>query len=189
MTRMEDLKTDLSTKNGSLSGALISFFVALITFVIAPYAVFLFVTGQLDGGSIIPSSIGSLSSGGGIDADELWVWVERVITYSFPLVILSLFIGFYRAGSYARIPFRVIFALYTGCWLWIASNGGIFTLEAGGATLGLDIRYIIYVMIMISFAMIFVAFSEFSGNRKKYLEAIEKKKDAMAARKARRLSE
>ena len=43
-------------------------------------------------------------------------------------------------------------------------------------------------MIMICFAMMFLALSELGGNRKDYLEALEKKKDSMSKRKARRLS-
>ncbi|MCL1984547.1 MAG: hypothetical protein FWG58_04020, partial [Methanomassiliicoccaceae archaeon] len=54
--------------------------------------------------------------------------------------------------------------------------------------LSLDIKYIIYVLLIICIARMFLAFAELGGNRKRYLEALEKKKDKMSRRKARRLS-
>ncbi|MDR2866312.1 MAG: hypothetical protein LBV13_02780 [Methanomassiliicoccaceae archaeon] len=181
MTLKEDIISDLSPKNGSLSGALISFFIAIGVFVIFPYIIFILTAGYIDDNIAVLEDIGPIKG-------AVWAWVEDIIKYSFPLVILSLFIGFYRAGSYVRIPLKILFALYIGAWLWISSHGGVFGFSAGGMTLGLDITHVVYVMVMISFAMIFVAFAEFSGNRKKYLEAIDKKKDTMSRRRARRLS-
>jgi hypothetical protein len=65
-----------------------------------------------------------------------------------------------------------------------ADIGGI----ASTITLGFDVRYVVYVTLFVCFAMIFVTFAEFAGNRKKYFEYLEKKKDTMSRRKARRLS-
>ena len=184
MTLAEDIKFDVSPKNGSLAGALISFFSAVGMFVIIPYVLFMSVSGDL---GVINGDL----------ADGAWDRVMDLIKYAAPLVLLSIPIGFYRAGSYARIPFKIMFALYLGSWIWIASGGGIFSVSFDAAAVmgaassifvEIDIKYVIYVMIMICFAMMFLAFSEFGGNRKKYLEAIEKKKDTMSKRKARRLS-
>lgn len=177
---LSDIKYDLSPKNGTLTGALISFFIALAVFVIAPYAVFLAVSG------------GMAAAWTGADAeiltDLLRDQVYRMMKYSIPLILLSLFVGFYRSGSYAKIPFRMIFALYLTSWLWIVSYGGVFEITISEMTVGIDIRYVVYVMMMICFAMMFLAFSEFGGNRMKYLKAAEKKRDIMNKRKARRLS-
>jgi hypothetical protein len=148
---------------------------------------------------------GTIADTGGTvfgDSDILmngaWEWVADLIKYSLPFILLSIPIGFYRAGSYARIPFKILFALYFGSWIWIAAHDGIFEMMLSDASfisdnfstisLGLDVRPIVYVMIMISFAMIFLTISEFGSNRKKYFEAIEKKKDTMSRRRARRLS-
>lgn len=190
MKLIDDLLTDLSPKNGSLLGALLSFIFVLMAFVIIPYLLFAFVSGGL-------SAIGDAF---GIDASDIsegiWPWVTDMMKYAIPLVLLSIPIGFYRAGSYARVPFRMMFALYLASWLWIASHGGVFivTLPSveifGGTsiTIGIDVKYLIYIMIMICFVMVLVAVSELGGNRKEYLEALEKKKDTMSKRKARRLS-
>ncbi|MCL1905330.1 MAG: hypothetical protein FWG19_04330, partial [Methanomassiliicoccaceae archaeon] len=93
---------------------------------------------------------------------------------------------------------RVIFALYLGAWLWVASHGGVFTMtlpdpgtisaSISSMELSLDVTYIVYVLIIICIARMFLAFAELGGHRKKYLEALEKKKDTMSRRKARRLS-
>ena len=191
MTRKEDIKFDFALKNGSILGALIRFLIVLTMFVIIPYAVYYFISDGLSG------------AGGGLlgsaDIDEIaWAWVSNMIKYSIPLVILAIPIGFYRKGSYARIPFKVVFALYLSVWFWISSHGGIFDatlhdveIVAGTLstiTLNLNVRYIVYVMMILSIAMVFLVFTEFAGNRKKYLEWLEKKKDTMSERKARRLS-
>jgi hypothetical protein len=183
---------DLSPKNGSLVGALISFFITIGVFVVAPYVIFMAASGTISdaGGSVFGSS--------DVLMNGAWEWVTNLMKYAIPFILLSIPIGFYRAGSYARIPFKIIFALYFGSWLWIASHGGIFDMTLSDAaiisgststiTLNLDIRPVVYVMIMICFAMMFLALSEFGGNRKKYFEALEKKKDTMSKRRARRLS-
>jgi hypothetical protein len=157
------------------------FFIAMGVFVIAPYALFLSVTGGLADGTTVFGDMEVL-------VNSAWVWVSDIIKYALPLVLLSILIGFYRAGSYARIPLRILFALYLCSWIWAASHGGVFTMTLTDASIAVDVKYIVYVMMMISFAMIFLAFSEFGGNRKRYLEALEKKKDTMSKRKARRLS-
>jgi len=185
MTLIEEIRSDMSLKNGSLSGAMLSFFLSLMMFIAVPYAVFVFASGSLDGGITIFGNVNGL-------ADGVWGWVMNMMKYSVPLILLSVPIGFYRAGSYSRVPFRILFALYLGTWLWIASGGGIFSFpltgDASSAVISLDVRYVAYVIIMISFAMIFLAFSELGGNRKKYLEALDRKRDTMSERKARRLS-
>jgi hypothetical protein len=185
-----DLLSDLSPKNGTLIGALLSFICVLMAFVIVPYLLFAFVSGGL---SVIGEAFG-------IDASDItegiWPWVTDMMKYAIPLLLLSIPVGFYRAGSYARVPFRMLFALYLASWLWIASHGGVFIMTLpsiemfGGTsiTIGIDVKYLIYIMIMICFVMVLVALSELGGNRKEYLEALEKKKDTMSKRKARRLS-
>jgi hypothetical protein len=192
MTLIDDIRFDLSPKNGSIVGALISFFITRGVFVVAPYALFMAASGTIAGtGGTVFGDSDALMNGA-------WEWVADLIKYSVPFVLLSIPIGFYRAGSYARIPFKILFALYFGSWLWIASHGGVFEMTLSGASvmsggvstmaLALDVRPVVYVMIMICFAMIFLAISEFGGNRKKYFEAIERKKDTMSKRRARRLS-
>jgi hypothetical protein len=188
---MDDIRFDFSLKNGTVLGALIRFLVVLTVFIIIPYAVFTFVSGSL-------SDMGGDIFEGADMTDQAWEWVSNMMKYAIPLILLSIPIGFYRPGSYARIPFKILFALYLGSWLWISSNGGIFSLtlpdmsfmadSVSSITVNLDMRYVVYVMMMICFAMVFLAFTEFGGNRKKYFEALEKKKDTMSKRKARRLS-
>ncbi|MCL2890303.1 MAG: hypothetical protein FWF40_00230 [Methanomassiliicoccaceae archaeon] len=191
MKLIDDILFDLSPRNGTLAGAILSFLCVLMVFVIAPYILFAFLSGGLP----------DIGIEFGIDTaeiiDGIWPWIMDMMKYAVPLILLSIPIGFYHAGSYARVPFKMLFALYMGAWLWIASHGGIFDMTLPGfeifgstsaLTVGLDVKYIVYVMIMICFAMMFVALAELGGNRKKYLETLEKKKDTMSKRKARRLS-
>jgi len=188
---IDDILFDLSPRNGSLAGAILSFLCVLMVFVIAPYILFAFISGGLP----------DIGMEFGIDASEIidgiWPWIVDMMKYAIPLILLAIPIGFYHAGSYARVPFKMLFALYMGAWLWIASHGGIFSMSlpvfemfgsTSAVTVGIDVQYVIYVMILICFAMMFLALSELGGNRKKYLEALEKKKDTMSKRKARRLS-
>ncbi|MCL2143484.1 MAG: hypothetical protein FWH44_04420 [Methanomassiliicoccaceae archaeon] len=190
MALIDDIKFDLSPKNGTLGGAAIYFFIVLTVFIIVPYAVYSFVSGSLSG------------AGGALfgDADlrnGVWDWISNMMKYAIPLVLLAIPIGFYRAGSYVRIPFKIIFAIYLGSWLWVASHGGVFSMTVhdtnimgaiSSISVSIDVRYVVYVMMLICFAMVFLAFSEFGGNREKYMKALEKKKDTMSKRKARRLS-
>jgi hypothetical protein len=189
MTMIDDMRFDLSPKNGWLTGAGIYFFIVLLLFVIIPYLVYSFAAGGLSETSVTFFGVFDLRN-------TAWDWVSDLLKYAIPLLLLAIPIGFYRAGSYARIPFKIIFAIYLGSWMWVASHGGIFTSTfeteiAGTAsliTIGFDVRYVVYVTLFICFAMIFVTFAEFAGNRIKYFEALEKKKDTMSRRKARRLS-
>ena len=189
MTLIDDIRFDLSPRNGWITGAGIYFFVVLTVFVIIPYMVYSFAADGLAATDI--SLFGSSDLRGGA-----WTWVSNMMKYAIPLVLLAIPIGFYRAGSYARIPFKIVFSLYLGSWLWVSSHGGVFSAAAGAdiggiastITLGLDMRYVVYVTLMICFAMMFIAIAEFGGNRQKYFEWLEKKKDTMSRRKARRLS-
>ena len=190
MTLADDIKFDFSPKNGWILGAAIRFFSVLMVFVIIPYMVYSFAASALsDSGAAV---IGDLDL-----RNVAWDWVYNMMKYAIPLILLAIPIGFYRKGSYARIPFRIAFSIYLASWLWIASNGGIFSASLSDewisgtvstVTLGIDVRYIVYITMMICFAMVFLAFAEFGGNRKKYFEILEKKKDTMSKRKARRLS-
>jgi len=189
MTLIDDIRFDLSPKNGWLTGAGIYFFIALLFFVIVPYMIYSFAAGGLSSTGVSFFGVFDLRN-------AAWGWVSDMLKYAIPLLLLAIPIGFYRAGSYARIPFKILFAVYLGSWLWVASHGGVFSYvmyadaagEASVITLGLDVRYVVYVALMVCFAMVFVAFAEFGGNRQKYFEALEKKKDTMSRRKARRLS-
>jgi len=189
VTLIDDIRFDLSPRNGWITGAGIYFFVVLTVFVIIPYMVYSFAADGLAATDI--SLFGSSDLRGGA-----WTWVSNMMKYAIPLVLLAIPIGFYRAGSYARIPFKIVFSLYLGSWLWVSSHGGVFSAAAGAdiggiastITLGLDMRYVVYVTLMICFAMMFIAIAEFGGNRQKYFEWLEKKKDTMSRRKARRLS-
>ncbi|MDR0334915.1 MAG: hypothetical protein LBH69_03415 [Methanomassiliicoccaceae archaeon] len=190
MTLIDDIRYDLSPKNGWLTGAGIYFFAVLAVFVIVPYLVYSFAADGLASTDVTLFGAADLRNGA-------WLWVSDMMKYAIPLLLLAIPIGFYRAGSYARIPFKIIFAVYLGSWLWVASHGGVFSATVDGIeisgitsslTLGLDVRYVVYVTLMICFAMMFLAVSEFGGNRQKYFEYLEKKKDTMSRRKARRLS-
>lgn len=186
MTLFGDIMTDFSLKNGTLLGAMISFFIIIGVFVVIPYTIALYISGGLE--QIAVGNAGAMEGG-------MWDTVSNLMKYAIPLILLSIPVGFYRAGSYAKIPFRILFTLYLGAWIWIASNGGVFTVDMGGAadgissmTLGVDISYIVFVMMIICLAMMFLAFAEFGGSREKYLKALEKKKDTMSKRKVRRVS-
>ena len=182
MTLLKEIRKDFSLRYGSIGRAMLSFVITLAAFVIIPYAVFSIVAEQV--------------TGAGLEEiiDKAWELIINMIKYSAPLVIISIPAGFYRAGSFARVPFKVLYALYFASWLWMASNGGIFSMpisDVGGAdaVIELNLRPIVYVMIMIAFVKVFIAFSECGGSRKKYLKEIDKKKDTMAKRKARRVSD
>jgi len=186
VTLFGDIMTDFSLKNGTLLGAMISFFIIIGVFVVIPYTIALYISGGLE--QIAVGNAGAMEGG-------MWDTVSNLMKYAIPLILLSIPVGFYRAGSYAKIPFRILFTLYLGAWIWIASNGGVFTVDMGGAadgissmTLGVDISYIVFVMMIICLAMMFLAFAEFGGSREKYLKALEKKKDTMSKRKVRRVS-
>ena len=178
MTLLKDIKTDFSPRYGSLLRAITSFIGSMITFVVIPFVVFNFMAIQMSGAGL--NNI----------MDETWLLVQNMIKFSVPMVLLSIPIGFYRPGSYARVPFKVLSAIYLASWLRMVSNNGILLMEMSEEiTVVLDISMITYIVMMIAFAKVFLAFSECGGKRKEYLEKIDKKKDTMAKRKARRLSD
>ncbi|MCL2607064.1 MAG: hypothetical protein FWD92_00690 [Methanomassiliicoccaceae archaeon] len=186
MTLLRDIRTDFSLENGTLLGAMLSLIIAISMFIVLPYTVALYASGGLE--QIAIGNAGAMEYG-------MWDTVSDLMKYAVPLILLSIPVGFYRSGSYAKIPFRILFTFYLGAWIWIASQGGIFTVEMGSVadgissmTLNLDVRYIVFIVMIICLAMMFLAFAEFGGSREKYLKALEKKKDTMSKRKVRRVS-
>ena len=105
--------------------------------------------------------------------------------YSIPLLFLAGLIGYYPPGNYARIPFKFISSAYLAIMLLLFTNGGHLYVSLGGdslASLGivsmdmtLDIVAIIYLLSIIAFVKGFLAFTEFTDNRKQYLEDLAEK--------------
>lgn len=167
---------------GSPGGAFLSMSMTLFAFILIPLSAFALANGVFGnmmaeggGGGMSPDQMQKI-------LDELWSYVHRLIRYSIPLIFIAMPVGFYRAGSYAKIPFRLLFALYSVLIILSFTNGGVmyFTVPvasgSGGSftmdsvTIALDISTFIYISILIGIAGAFLAFTEFASNRKEFVE-------------------
>lgn len=177
---------DFSFDNGDLNRAFLSFTVAFLLFVIVPLSIYAVVDGTVNqailSNSINPQDIEEVR----ILMTSFWTYLSRFVSYSVPLLILSIPIGFYPAGNYAKIPFRVLAALYMIVLVIILTNGGhvaitLFNvISTGQFTINalsseFIIKPIIYIVSIICITKACLAFAEFSGSRKKYLEHLSEK--------------
>ena len=177
--------TDFSLKCGSFGSAFCSLCVAVVTYIVLPLSIIALIDGV---GADLSAAIAGTT---GIDFGQILLeikpYLDMLMLYSIPLIFLSIPIGFYPAGNYARIPFKVISALYLAALLLMFTNGGFLsiTIDASGmgvpglTSVGLDlqIQAIIYILALISAAKGFLAFAEFSSNRKDYLEELHGESD------------
>ena len=177
--------TDFSLKCGSWTSSFLYFCKALVAYIILPLALIALING------VGPRLSDAVSSG--IDFGpilmEFAVYLDRYMLYSIPLLIFAIFIGYYPPGNYARIPFKFIASVYLAIMLMLFTEGGHLSISLGegafgagtpigGLDLTLDIVGIIYLLAIIAFVKGFLAFTEFSDNRKEYLSALAEKFNA-----------
>ena len=173
--------SDFSLKCGSWTSSFYYICKAVAGFIIIPLAIIALINGI---GPELTEATGS-----GIDFGPILIefggYLDRYIMYSIPLLFLAGLIGYYPPGNYARIPFKFISSTYLAIMLLLFTNGGHLYVSLGGdslASLGivsmdmtLDIVAIIYLLSIIAFVKGFLAFTEFTDNRKQYLEDLAEK--------------
>ena len=177
----KDYLSDFSLKCGSWTSSFLYICRAIVTYIILPLAFISLIEGL---GPRLGEMTGSEIDFGPI-LTEFAVYLDRYMFYSIPLLLLAGFIGYYPAGNYARIPFKFLAAVYLSIMLLMFTNGGHLNVTLDGdslASLGivkmdftLSIVGIIYILSIIAFVKGFLAFTEFSDNRKKYLEDLAAK--------------
>lgn len=162
-------------------GAFLSFSVTLFTLILLPLSLFALINGLVANmgteliGEMTPEQMQQI-------LDELWLYVRKLIRYAIPLLIIAIPMGLYRAGSYAKIPFRFLFAIYSVIIIIGLTDGGMvdialdlpidtgseFSIE--NIVITLDITVFIYITMLIGTAGAFLAFTEFASNRKDFME-------------------
>jgi hypothetical protein len=195
---MSDYMSDFSLKCGSWTGSFYYLCKAITGYLLLPLAFIALLTGL---GPRLEEIVGAGIDFGPI-VTEFAMYLDRYMVYSIPLIVFAIFIGYYPAGNYARIPFKFIASVYLAVMLLMFTDGGHLSVSLGGESLSsmgidgldmtLDIVGIIYILSIIAFVKGFLAFTEFSDNRKQYLENLAEKfnmKDEKAANKARKGSE
>ena len=195
---MSDYMSDFSLKCGSWTGSFYSLCKAITGYILLPLAFIALLTGL---GPRLEEIVGAGIDFGPI-VTEFAMYLDRYMVYSIPLIVFAIFIGYYPAGNYARIPFKFIASVYLAIMLLMFTDGGHLSISLGGDSLSsmgiggldmtLDIVGIIYILSIIAFVKGFLAFTEFSDNRKQYLENLAEKfnmKDEKTANKARKGSE
>lgn len=180
---MGDYFTDFSLRCGSWTGSFLNLSKAIFTYILFPLALLALIDGVAEG------LAASLADGINFSPilSEFALYIDRYMLYSIPLVIFSIFVGYYPAGNYARIPFKFISSAYLAIVLLMFTNGGMMSITLDGNALGmpevagidmtLDVVGVIYILAIISFVKGFLAFTEFSDNRKQYLESLAEKFD------------
>ena len=195
---MSDYISDFSLKCGSWTSSFYYLCKAITAYILIPLAFIALLSGL---GPRLEEMVGAGLDFGPI-VTEFVTYLDRYMVYSVPLVIFAIFIGYYPAGNYARIPFKFIASLYLAVMLLMFTDGGHLSISLTGESLEsmniagmdmtLDIVGIIYILSIIAFVKGFLAFTEFSDNRKQYLEDLAEKfnkKDVKATNKARKGSE
>ena len=196
--RNELIKDDFAFSAGDIGGAFYELAKALLIFMIVPLSLYALISGvanqAIASGTMDPEAIADLNE----VMSTLWDYVRRFIRYSIPMLFLAIPVGFYSAGSYAKIPFRILAALYLAVLLIMFTNGGdIFVslynvinteqLIVNSVSVNINIAPIIYMMVIICIAKAFLSFAEFAGSREKYLEDYTEKQQKAAEKKAKKL--
>lgn len=171
-------------RDGQIGGAFLMFVKILFIFVIVPLSAYALLTGLMD----IAAQNGTELFDGS-SQDQIMTLARdtlvRALAFSIPLLIIAIPMGFYPAGNAAKIPFRLMFAIYLAIWTWIVTTGGIFDFAISGIQSGsmdissisvtLDLTLLIYIVIILCIVKGFLAFSEYGSNREKYLEDVEER--------------
>lgn len=176
-----DYLTDFSPKCMCFGGAFKSVAVVVTCYLLLPLSAISLIEG-------IGPALSAATSSGSVDFGELLlgftVYFRNLMIYSIPLIFISAFVGLYEPGSYARIPFKFLYSLYLAAVLLMFSQGGYMNVTIDGSSispdiveisLGLEIKGVIYILAIISALKGFLAFAEFTDNRKKYLENTAKR--------------
>lgn len=176
-----DYYTDFSPKCMSFGGAFKSLADSITGYILLPLAAISLLGGI---GPALTAVIPAGSLDFGMLLDGFTVYLRNLMIYSIPLIFLSIFIGLYEPGSYARIPFKFISSIYLAMVLLMFTKGGCMDVSIDGSgmgvgmgmiTMSLEIQAVIYILAVISVIKGFLAFAEFSDNRKKYLKDMAKK--------------
>ncbi|MFA6668110.1 MAG: hypothetical protein WCS14_01245 [Candidatus Methanomethylophilaceae archaeon] len=175
------MTSEFSLRYAVPGGAFLSFSVTLFTLILLPLSIFALINGLAANmvtegtGGIPPEEIQKI-------LDELWFYVRKLIRYAIPLLIIAIPMGLYRAGSYAKIPFRFLFAIYSVIILIGLTDGGMMDialdlpmdtgsdLSIDDVVITLDITLFIYISMLIGTAGAFLAFTEFASGRKEFME-------------------
>ncbi|NLL94171.1 MAG: hypothetical protein GX224_00155 [Thermoplasmatales archaeon] len=186
--------SEFSLKKADPGGAVLGMVGAIASFIIVPLCLCALIVG------IIEASIRSGTSFMEAEQvesliEEYWYYTRRFISLAGPLVLVSIPMGLYPKGSYARIPFGLFFGFYLALVLLIFVHGGAVTTDVGGlggsggvsidaVRLTLNVTAIMYIAVMISVAKGFLTFAEFAAHRKDYLKWLDEK-DEKKAKKAK----
>ena len=175
------MTSEFSLRYAVPGGAFLSFSVTLFTLILLPLSLFALINGLVANmgtegiGGMPPEQMQQI-------LDELWLYVRKLIRYAIPLLIIAIPMGLYRAGSYAKIPFRFLFAIYSVIIIIGLTDGGMvdialdLPIDAGSEfsieniVITLDITVFIYITMLIGTAGAFLAFTEFASNRKDFME-------------------
>ena len=185
-----DYFSEFSPKCMSFGGAFLSVAITVTIYILLPLAGIAFIAGV--GSSLTEAMEGSVDFN--TILDQFAVYLRSLMIYSIPLIILSAFVGLYEKGSYARIPFKFVYCLYLAAVMLLFTKGGEMDMFIDGSTIGegihsieivLEIKAVIYILAIISALKGFLAFAEFSDNRKKYLENSAKKFNKKDRKKAK----
>lgn len=171
---------------GDFGKAFSSLASTIVTFILIPLSIFALMEGIM-----------TYASGSGLgmfDPDMLDQLVgvtqetlERAIKYSIPFLVIAIPMGFYARGNIAKVPFRLIWAVYMMIWMWMILQGGVFTtamhdigietINISTISIALDLTFIIYITLMVCVTKGFLAFSEYGSYHKEYVEELEERKE------------
>lgn len=196
--RNELIKSDFASSSGDIGGAFYELAKALLIFMIIPLSIYALISGVINqaiaSGTMDPETIADINE----ILSTAWDYVRKFIRYSIPMLFLAIPIGFYPAGNYAKIPFRIVAALYLAVLLIMFTNGGDLLVSlynvidteqliVDSVSVNINIAPVIYMMIVICIAKAFLSFAEFAGSREKYLEDLTEKQQKAAEKKAEKI--
>ena len=176
-------KNEFALSKGSFGQSFLCVVKTAVGFIILPLCVYALMEGMMDlavangmFGTTMFEDMSNVSQS----------MLTRAIKYSLPFLIIAIPMGFYPSGNAAKIPFRLIFAVYMVIWIWIITGGGVIITELGSLPItgnltmdqvgiAMNVANVMYISMMIGLAKGFLAFSEYGSHRKKYLEELNKK--------------
>ena len=134
----KDYFSEFSPKCMSFGGAFLSVAITVTIYILLPLAGIAFIAGV--GSSLTEAMEGSVDFN--TILDQFAVYLRSLMIYSIPLIILSVFVGLYEKGSYARIPFKFAYCLYLAAVMLLFTKGGEMDMFIDGSTIGEGIHSI-----------------------------------------------
>jgi len=114
---------------GGVAGAIAYFMKTLIVFIVIPLAIFYSLP-------YLFTAVGGVPDEMRQQVENLKPYIDTLVMWSIPLVVLSIPIGYFFRGDIWKVPFRIAYGVAAAWMIWMVTHGGRMSLSMKDASLG-----------------------------------------------------